>query len=96
MRNAFAWNFRDRAGVTERQSQSVEQIFVDNYRSTPRTLDRVKKGKAVPLQAWTGPEWNNKFIIYIPDIIAAVRRLMVKLGLCHIGCVCVADCWGKC
>jgi len=28
--------------VTERQSQRVEQNFVDIYRSTPRILDRVE------------------------------------------------------
>ena len=37
-------------------------------------------------------QWNKKFIIYIPDIIAAVPLLMLKLGLCHAGCACVCVC----
>jgi len=34
--------FRDRTDITELQSQCVEQNFVDIYRSTPSTLNRLE------------------------------------------------------
>ena len=45
-------------------------------------MDTVK-GKAVPLQAWSGPEGSRK--IRFPDFMTTAHRMVVRLSALHTG-----------
>ena len=62
----------------------VSDIFpalISDSSAQPVLLSRYKKGKAVPLQAWSGPEGSSK--LRFPDFMTAAQDGGKVVSLTH-------------